>query len=73
MVRHDIDIEIRRGGEVKIHIKGAKGKQCLSYVEFFKSVVGQVKDQKLTHEFYEPDSRVHIDLEQHQHVKKDDS
>jgi len=28
--QHFIDIEIRPGGEVKVHVKGAKGSQCMA-------------------------------------------
>lgn len=68
MEKHHIDIEIRPNGEVKVHIKGAKGKQCLEYAEFFKKVVGSLKEQTLTHEYYEPEPRVRLNLEQHQQV-----
>ena len=63
MEQHDLEIEIRKSGEVKIHIKGVKGKRCLDYVEFLKEVVGPVRDVAHTSEFYEPDSKVRLDLE----------
>jgi hypothetical protein len=55
MKKHDIEIEIRADGQVQVHVKGVKGKSCMSYVEFFKQLVGEVKEQKLTHEYYEPE------------------
>lgn len=68
MEDHDIEIEISSAGEVKIHVKGAKGKTCLSYVEFFKEMVGKMKEQQLTHEYYEPESKVRVAIENKQHV-----
>jgi hypothetical protein len=68
MEEHHIDIEIKANGEVKVHIKGAKGRQCLEYADFFKKIVGQIKEQTLTHEHYEPEPRLHLNLEEHQQV-----
>ena len=58
MEHHEFDIEIRRDGEVKVHIKGVKGKRCLDYVEFLKTAIGPARDVQHTSEFHEPDSRV---------------
>ena len=69
MEQHEVEIEIRKDGEVKIQVKGAKGKKCLSYVEFFEQLVGPIKEKQLTHEYYEPDSKVRIDLQQEQQVR----
>ena len=66
MEQHDFEIEIRRGGEVKIHMKGVKGKRCLEYAEFLKQVIGPVKEMTHTSEYYEPESRVRLDLETRQ-------
>lgn len=57
--KHELEIEIGPTGDVQVHVKGAKGKQCLNYVELF-SQMGQVKDQQLTGEFYEPEGKVGI-------------
>ena len=57
--RHELEIEISASGEVQVRVKGAKGKQCLNYVELFTQM-GQVGDQKLTGEFYEPEPKVEI-------------
>lgn len=70
MERHEIEIEIQRNGEVKVHVQGAKGKQCMKYVEFLKSLVGEVKDVQLTHEYYEPEPRLQVNLEEQQHVRE---
>ena len=66
MEQHHIEIEIRPDGEVKVHITGAKGRQCLSYAEFLKQLVGPIRSRELTHEHYEPEpqTRLQLDLEQ---------
>jgi hypothetical protein len=64
MAKHEVEIEISKTGEVKVHIKGAKGKACLEYSKWLANVVGKVKDQKLTSEYYEPETRSAIKLQQ---------
>jgi len=66
MPKHEIEIEITRTGEVKAHIKGVKGKACLTYAKLLAQIVGAVKSQQLTSEYYEPDEKVRIDVEQKQ-------
>lgn len=69
MEQHDFEIEVRKNGEVKVHVKGAKGSRCMDYLEFFEKLVGPMKEKQLTHEYYEPDSKVRIDAEAEQHVE----
>jgi hypothetical protein len=64
MAQHDVEIEILKSGEVKVHIKGAKGKSCLTYAKWLTELIGNVKDQQLTSEYYEPEVKARIDLEQ---------
>lgn len=64
MAQHDVKITISKTGEVKVHIKGAKGKSCLAYSKWLSKLIGNVKDQKLTSEHYEPEIKARIDLEQ---------
>jgi hypothetical protein len=64
MAKHEVEIEITKTGEVKVHIKGAKGKACMEYSKWLTKVVGKVKDQKLTSEYYEPETRAAIKLQQ---------
>lgn len=64
MPQHDVEITISKTGEVKAHIKGAKGKACLAYSKWLSDLVGKVKNQQLTSEFYEPEIKARIDLEQ---------
>ena len=64
MAQHEVDITITKTGEVKVHIKGVKGKACLEYAEWLRSIIGPVKDQKLTSEYYEPEVKSRINLHQ---------
>ena len=64
MAQHEVEIEITKQGEVKVHIKGAKGKACLEYAQWLTELVGKVKDQQLTSEYYEPEVKTRVDLHQ---------
>jgi hypothetical protein len=64
MAQHDVEITITKTGEVKVHVKGVKGKGCLEYVKWLQQVVGKVKSQTLTSEYYEPDVKSRIDARQ---------
>jgi len=64
MAQHEVEITISKTGEVKVHIKGAKGKNCLVYSKWLSELVGKVKDQQLTSEYYEPEIKARIDVEQ---------
>ncbi len=67
MAQHEVDIEITKQGDVKVHIKGAKGKACLEYAQWLTELVGKVKDQQLTSEYYEPEVKTRVDLHQDLH------
>jgi hypothetical protein len=62
MAQHEVEITIDKSGEVKVHIKGAKGKACLEYAKWLTLIVGKVKSQELTSEYYEPEVKSRIDL-----------
>lgn len=64
MEQHEVEITIEKNGEVKIHIKGAKGKKCLTYAKWLTQIIGNVKEQHNTSEFYEPETKSRINLEQ---------
>ncbi len=57
--KHELEIEIGINGDIQVHVKGAKGKQCLKYVELFNTI-GNPKDQEVTSEYYEPEPGVGI-------------
>ena len=67
MAQHEVEITISKTGEVKVHIEGVKGKACLEYAEWLKEIVGSMKEQKLTSEYYEPETKSRINL--HQELK----
>jgi hypothetical protein len=64
MAQHEVEITISKTGDVRVHIKGAKGKGCLQYAKWLTKVIGKVKDQQLTSEYYEPDVKSRINLQQ---------
>jgi hypothetical protein len=39
MARHEIDIEVRTGGEVHVSIRGVSPKLCGKYKEFFTKIL----------------------------------
>lgn len=57
--RHELEIEIAADGTVKVHVKGAKGQQCLQYVQIFAEL-GRVSSKDLTSEYYEKPPDVQI-------------
>jgi len=64
MAKHEVEITISKAGEVKVHVKGAKGKACLEYAKWLTEIVGKVKDQQLTSEYYEPETKARIKLQE---------
>ncbi|MHC4212056.1 MAG: DUF2997 domain-containing protein [Planctomycetota bacterium] len=62
MAKHEVEIVIAKNGEVKVHVKGVKGKGCLEYAQWLAEVVGKVKEQQHTSEFYEPEIKTRINL-----------
>ena len=62
--REEMEIEISPSGEVKVHVKGIKGKACLNYVSVLEEIIGQLKSKTLTTEFYEPAPKTEIHIEQ---------
>ncbi len=64
MVQHEIEIRIAPNGKVKVHVKGVKGKGCLEYAKWLTKVLGRVENQQLTSEYYEPETKTKINLQQ---------
>ena len=56
--QEELEIEIDPIGQVQVHVKGAKGKRCLDYVEVFRALLGPVTEETLTAEYYEAESSV---------------
>lgn len=64
MPQREFEITIAPDGSVEVHVQGYKGKRCLDAVKLFERVVGELKSQRETSEFYEPEELVRYHLEQ---------
>ena len=64
MPEREFEITIGPDGSVELHVKGYKGRTCLEAMKVFEQVVGELKSQRLTSEFYEPEEQVRFNLEQ---------
>jgi Protein of unknown function (DUF2997) len=64
MPQREFDITIGKDGSVELHVKGFKGKGCLEAMKLFEQIVGEMKSQRETSEFYEPDEVVRFNQEQ---------
>lgn len=51
--KEEIEIYISEDGEIKFHISGVKGTKCVDVAKVLGSSLGEVKDMKLTSEYYE--------------------
>jgi hypothetical protein len=61
--KEELDIHVLPNGEIKVDVKGARGKKCLSYMNIFEKVIGYVRTKNLKAEYYEPEPKTKIDLE----------
>jgi hypothetical protein len=48
---------------VEVEISGYKGKGCLEAMKIFQEIVGELRSQNLTHEYYAPEEDVRINIE----------
>lgn len=64
MPQREFDITIGPDGSVELHVKGFKGKSCLEAMKLFEQIVGEVKSQRETNEFYEPEEQVQYQIDQ---------
>jgi hypothetical protein len=60
----EFEITIGKTGEVQLHVKGFKGRSCQEAIKVFEHIVGELKQQELTREFYEPDEQVQYRIDQ---------
>ena len=62
MGKNEIDVTITSDGEVKVHIKGIKGKKCMDLIQFLQkeAQLGEISQQQLTNEYYEPEPKSQI-------------
>lgn len=64
MAQHEFEITIAPDGMVELHVQGIKGKNCVEVMKLFEKVVGELKSQQETSEFYEPDEQVQYNIHQ---------
>jgi hypothetical protein len=64
MPQREFDITIGKTGEVELHVKGFKGRACMDVVKLFEEIVGEMKSQQQTSEFYEPEEQVQYRIDQ---------
>ncbi len=64
MPQREFDITIGPDGSVELHVKGFKGKGCLAAMKLFEEIVGEVKSQRETSEYYEPEEQVQFQIDQ---------
>lgn len=64
MPQREFEITIGKTGEVELHLKGFKGRTCLDAVKVFEEIVGEMKSQHETSEFYEPEEQVQYRIDQ---------
>ena len=68
MRQEELEIKILKSGEIRIKVKGVKGKKCVEGVELIRQSLGnpEVKEQQFTSEYYEPDPNVRVNPTQQQ-------
>jgi len=64
MAQREFDITIGPDGSVDVHIKGYKGKSCTEAVKLFEQIVGEIRAEQKTSEFYEPEEQVQFHIDQ---------
>ncbi len=64
MAQREFDVTIGADGSVEVHVKGYKGRTCSEAVKMFEQIVGEVKSERMTSEFYEPEELVRFEIEQ---------
>lgn len=64
MPQREFDITIGRDGSVELHVKGYKGKGCMEAMKMFQQIVGELKEEQRTNEYYEPEEQVRFNIDQ---------
>lgn len=60
--KEELEIHILSNGEVKVDVKGSKGKSCENYIELFEKIIGVTREKQLKPEYYEPEPKTRIDI-----------
>lgn len=64
MPQREFDITIGKDGSVELHVAGYKGKGCLEAMKIFQQIVGELRSEQKTGEFYEPEEQVRHNIDQ---------
>ena len=64
MPQREFEVVIGPTGTVEVTVKGYKGKGCLEAVKVFEKIVGELRSEQKTNEFYEPDELVQYHIDQ---------
>jgi len=64
MAQREFNITIGADGSVEVHVKGYKGRSCTEAVKLFEQIVGEIKAEQKTSEFYEPEELVQFRIDQ---------
>jgi hypothetical protein len=64
MPQREFEVTIGPDGTVEVYVKGYKGKGCLEAAKIFQEIVGEMKSQQETSEFYEPEEQVQYRIDQ---------
>lgn len=64
MAQREFDITIGADGSVEVHLKGYKGRSCSEAVKLFEQIVGEIRSEQKTSEFYEPEEQVQFRIDQ---------
>jgi hypothetical protein len=64
MAQREFNITIGADGGVEVQVKGYKGKNCTEAVKWLEQIVGEVKSERKTSEFYEPEELVRFEIKQ---------
>jgi hypothetical protein len=59
----EIELFIDDNGELKVHLKGIKGKSCAGVMDSLVSELGTEKSRTLTSEYYEPETQAKNDTQ----------
>ena len=64
MAQREFNITIGADGSVEVHIKGYKGRSCTEAVKLLEQIVGEIRSEQKTTEFYEPEEQVQFRIDQ---------
>jgi hypothetical protein len=64
MAQREFNITIGADGSVEVHIKGYKGRSCTEAVKLLEQIVGEIRSEQKTTEFYEPEEQVQYRIDQ---------